>query len=90
MKHVHVMRTIRQIIGVFNLKLKTMARAIINYIQEELSSISERLKEFTEWGYSDELAPLVDTMCEYKNKLQLLEVEELERELGNKKNLPIK
>ena len=54
-----------------------MAREALGYIQEELDVINKRLEAFFEFGYSpDVLGPLVDVMCEYKRKLEELEVQD--------------
>lgn len=58
----------------------------LDYIQEELSFIKGRLKEFVEYGFDSSLSPLVDAMEDYKQKLNKLETEELKRIL-NKKSL---
>lgn len=53
-----------------------MAKEVIDYVRDELSSVKRRLKEFTDYGYSPELEPLVDEMCKYKQKLEELELKE--------------
>ena len=51
----------------------------IDYIEEELKSISTRIRPFIEWGYSpEELGELVDAMCRYKDELVLLKEKEQE------------
>ena len=51
-----------------------MEKEALDYIQEELKVINDRLESFFEFGYSqEELGPLVDVMCEYKRKLEELE-----------------
>ena len=57
----------------------------LDYIQEELSFIKRRLKEFVEYGFDSSLSPLVDAMEDYKQKLNELETEELKRILNRKK-----
>ena len=55
-----------------------MAREALDYIQEELEVINERLGAFLAYGYSpEELGPLVDVMFDYKHKLEELEKQEL-------------
>lgn len=56
----------------------------LDYIQEELSFIKRRLKEFIEYGFDPSLSPLVDAMEDYKLKLSELEAEELKSELKRK------
>ena len=47
-----------------------MARKRVeDYLNEELQVIEGRISEFTRYGYSDELSPLVEAMIDYKTKL---------------------
>lgn len=63
-----------------------MARKeVLDYIQEELNSIDNRIRKFTDYGYSGELSPLVNAMCDYEKRLKELEIEEMECELKKKR-----
>lgn len=54
----------------------------IDYIEEELKSISTRIRPFIELGYfPEELRELVDAMCRYEKELVLLKKKEQKKQI---------
>jgi len=44
-------------------------KTVTDYAKEELDVLSERYKNYTEWGFSPDLQPVVDILHDAKSKM---------------------